>query len=418
MTGSNLLYHEALWATAKRSSGLVGFRKYFFWGKGDNTKAHSLAKGPRTSKSNSSKETDAALVDIVAEEGTQWIRVSAKSSKRLLFDLAKLGWQNDSDSDEDMIDAPNHNPPNPTAANGDDDEDEVGLVKCARNLARAAAANPIRGHPPRVLFVLTRIQSNSLKEIDAVLDKMRATGLTLQTADDIPPSAPPLSAVLPRLLVNQSRSLSTTLNLDCTILLALISDISHTDCPVLDWYPSEVRAQIRDEEKEKLLPTHLYPALSGHPLVCTDEAAAQMNLIVDTLATDAEKARANILLAQRTHSGRSSVALFEEWASLSSHPLPQDFHLPVRTHPANLRSIVSKLPAVAAKIEKDLTPLNAAIFFHGWAEGITTVSANRTIARQINQAINMHGLEDGEQAPHIWLCGQSRSLIAKHGRRK
>jgi hypothetical protein len=27
-------------------------------------------------------------------------------------------------------------------------------------------------------------------------------------------------------------------------------------------------------------------------------------------------------------------------------------------------------------------------------------------------------LKDGEAGPHIWLCGESRSLIAKHGRRK
>jgi hypothetical protein len=417
---SNLLYHEALWATAKRSSGLVGFRKYFFWRKGQDTKGLSLTKGLKLSKSNLTKGKSAALVDLVAAEGTEWVRVSTISEKRLLFDLAKLGWQNDSDSDDE-------DDGKGAAADSnwedDDDEDQVDIVKSARDLARAAHANPIRGRPPRVRFVLTRIQSGKLKEVDAVLDKMRVTGISVQCANEIPSTAPPLDTVLPHLLVNRTLSLSETLNLDCTILLALISDISHAQCPILDWYPSEVRAQIQDEEKEKLLPTHLYPAITSHPMVCTEEAAAQMNLIVDTLATDQEKTRANILLAQRSHSPSQSpqstpTTLLDEWAALSDHALPLDFHLPVRVLPSKLPTLLPSLPAVATKIAAELTPLNTAIFFYGWAHGITTLSSNRARAKQIEHMINEHGLKDGEAGPHIWLCGESRSLIAKHGRRK
>ena len=420
---SNLLYHEALWATAKRSSGLVGFRKYFFWKKGQDTKGLSRAKGLKLSKSSLTKGKSTALVDLVAAEGTEWVRVSTISEKRLLFDLAKLGWQNDSDSDSDQVDGKRKGDAINVNWEDDDDEDQVDIVKAARELARAAHANPIRGRPPQVRFVLTRIQSGKLKEIDAVLDKMSVTGVSVQCANEIPSITPPLDTVLPTLLVNRTLSLSETLNLDCTILLALISDISHAQCPILDWYPSEVRAQIQDEEKEKLLPTHLYPAISAHPMVCTEEAAAQMNLIVDTLATDQEKTRANILLAQRSHSPSQSpnatpATLLAEWAALSSHPLPSNFHLPVRVLPSNLPSLLPKLPTVATKIAAELTPLNAAIFFYGWAHGITTLSSNRARAKQIDHLINEHGLQDGEAGPHIWLCGESRSLIAKHGRRR
>jgi hypothetical protein len=239
--------------------------RYYFWRKEQGVKGLSLQKGMSIAKSNKTKGRSAALVDIVAAEGTEWVRVSTLSEKRLLFDLAKLGWQNDSDSDveenEDMADA------SATNWEDDDDEDQVDIVKNARDLARAAHANPIRGHSPKVRFVLTRIYSGKVKEVDTVLDKMRATGIEVQCANDIPPT-PSLSSVLPNLLPrNRPHSLSSTLNLDCTILLALISDISHTQCPVLDWYPSEVRAQIADEEKEQLCPTHLYPAISDHPMV-------------------------------------------------------------------------------------------------------------------------------------------------------
>lgn len=308
IVSSNLLYYEALWSAAKRSSSLQGFRKYFFWARhtvaaGKNTsKGLSLAKGSKAK----SKAKTAALVDIVAEEGMEWIRVSTVSEKRLLFDLAKLGWMNDSDSDED------EDMPAAPPEDDDDDEDQVDVVRNARELARAARANPIRGRRPKVRFVLTRIEAGKTPVIDMIINKIRATGATVQCGSDVPPALP-INEVLPQLLIDRSRALSDTLNIDCTILLALISDISHKPCPILDWYPGEVRAQINEEAKEHLLPTHLYPAIGAHPMVCTREAADQMNLIVETLATDTEKLRANLLLGQGDCESRMPEELVAEW---------------------------------------------------------------------------------------------------------
>ncbi|KAF1921642.1 hypothetical protein BDU57DRAFT_510560 [Ampelomyces quisqualis] len=402
IVSSNLLYHEALWSAAKRSSGLQAFRKYFYWDK----RGKNMTKG----KAGVSKGKTNALADIVASEGAEWLRVSTLSEKRLLFDLAKLGWMNDSDSDEDMPDAK-------PVDEDDDDEDQVDIVKNARQLARAARANPFRGRPPKVHFVLTRIVAGKTKEIDMILNKIRATGATIHCANNIPPT-PPLELVLPKLLIDRSLSLSETLNIDCTILLALISDISHHECPILDWYPGEVRAQIQEEAEEHLLPTHLYPAIASHPMVTTKEAAEQMNSIVFTLATDAEKIRAELLLAQGDHVNKSTEQLVSEWQAMSDHTVPDGFQLPIRVVPSNMEMVIPRLPDVAARLSHDLGALNRAIFLYGWAEGLTTLSANRGRARQIETVLNEHGLEDGEQGPQIWLCGESRSLIAKHGRRK
>ncbi|KAF2794279.1 hypothetical protein K505DRAFT_275421 [Melanomma pulvis-pyrius CBS 109.77] len=410
IVSSNLLYFEALWSAAKRTSGLLSFRKYFFWNRqkeGSQSRGLSLAKGSQK------KGKSAALVDIVAADGMNWVRVSTTSEKRLLFDLAKLGWQNDSDSDDDDM-------PDAQATSwedDDDDEDQVGIVKNARELARAAHANPIRGRPPLVHFILTRIQSGKTKEVDAVIQKIRETGAVIQCANEIP-DPPSLEAALPNLLVDRSRTLSHTINIDCTILLALISDISHTQCPILDWYPGEVRAQIKEEETEKLLATHLYPTIGSHPMVCTREAAEQMYQIVDTLATDTEKERANLLLAQGDHENSSSEDLVRAWTAMSDHTIPEGFNIPIQVVDNNMEETIAKLPAVASRIADELTPLNASIFFYGWAEGLTTLSSNRARARQIDHIINQNGLNDGETGPHVWLCGESRSLIAKHGRRK
>ncbi|KAL6704291.1 hypothetical protein ACN47E_008355 [Coniothyrium glycines] len=413
IVSSNLLYYEALWSAAKRSYGLQSFRKYFFWDKKRTPTGKRTTRALTTTRASQGKGRTAALVDIVAEEGSKWIRVSTVSEKRLLFDLAKLGWQNasDSDSDDDMPDARSNN------GDDEDDEDEVNIVRNARDLARAAKANPIRGRPPKVHFVLTRIGRGVTPAIDKIIDKIRATGAIVQCASDISPAVP-LQDVLPRLLIDRSRALSETLNIDCTILLALISDISHKPCPILDWYPGEVRAQITEEAEEHLLPTHLYPAIGTHPMVCTKEAADQMYLIVDTLATDLERLRADLLLGRGEHKRRPAQDLVDHWASLSDHQVPAGFSLPVKVVSIDLDTITDGLPAVAKVIASELGRLNKSIFLYGWAQNMTTLSANRGRTRQIESLINEYGIEEGEGDPHIWLCGESRSLIAKHGRRR
>lgn len=410
IVSSNLTYYEALWGAAKQSCGLQAFRKYYFWDRHKAPAGKRTLKGLSLGKGGVGKGKPAALVDIVADEGREWIRVSTVSEKRIIFDLAKLGWVNDSDSDDDFSDA------RPSNWEDEDDEDQVGVVRNARELARAARANPVSGKPPRVRFVLTRITAGKMKEVDGIIAKIRATGAIVQCAEDIPPSQP-IEAVLNDLLVDRTRALSETLNIDCTVLLALVSDISHKPCPILDWYPGEVKAQIKEEAGENLLPTHLYPAIGSHSMVCTQEAADQMKLIVDTLATDLEKQRAQLLIAQGVCEGRTSEDLVAEWASLSDHALPTGFKLPIRVVPSNIDTIATRLPVAARKLQEEMSRLNASIFFYGWAEGVTTLSSNRARARQIEHAINQHGLEDGEAGPHIWLCGESRSLIAKHGRR-
>jgi hypothetical protein len=361
----------------------------------------------------------------------EWIRVSTVSEKRILFDLAKLGWMNDSDSDSGSDgDLPNARA---DIEDDEDDEDQVDVVRHARELARAARANPVRGRPPKVHFVLTRVVTGKTPAIDTIINKIRATGATVQCGEDIPPAVS-IHEVLPQMLIDRSRTLSHILNIDCTILLALISDISHQPCPILDWYPGEVQAQIQEEAEEHLLPTHLYPAIGSHPMVCTREAAEQMNTIVQTLATDTEKLRADLLLSQGDKQGQTSEQLVAEWSSISDHTVPEGFTLPIKINSFDVDAITNKLPGIAVKIGGELGHLNKyispyawrvhtliyhrSIFLHGWAENLTTLSANRGRARQIETIINDHGLDDGEMGPHIWLCGEPRSLIAKHGRRK
>jgi len=105
-------------------------------------------------------------------------------------------------------------------------------------------------------------------------------------------------------------------------------------------------------------------------------------------------------------------------ASLSDYPIPPNFALPITVKSPNVDTITDNLPHAATAVAAELGHLNKSIFLYGWSQNLTTLSANRGRAKQIEHIINEHGLKDGEAGPHIWLCGESRSLIAKHGRRK
>lgn len=72
---------------------------------------------------------------------------------------------------------------------------------------------------------------------------------------------------------------SDTLNIDCTILLALVSDLSHAAVSKESWFHKGLQRQVEVEGEEKLLPSLLYPVLSGHELFCTEEAAQRMQVI-------------------------------------------------------------------------------------------------------------------------------------------
>ncbi|KAF2489675.1 hypothetical protein BU16DRAFT_471637 [Lophium mytilinum] len=407
IVSSNLMYFEAMWAAAKRSSGLLAFRKNLFHSRPAERRRGVEQKGATPSRVRGDDKAF-ALVDIIACDGLEWIKISTMSEKRLLFDLAKLGWQNDAfsdDEDEDMNDQPNRL--------DEDDDDEVSLVKTARDLAKGAPKSRVMGKIPTVRFVLPRIHSGKIKEIDSVIQKMRATGAIVECGNDLE-LPPPMEVALPRLLVDRSTNFTETLNIDCTILLAIISDISHADVPIQDWYPPAVKSQIVSEAKERLLPTQFYPILNGRSMVCTEEAALQMKEIAAIIGTETEKQRALVLFGEISH--QSGEDLVMAWSKLSAYSTPADFLLPIRVLPKDVPD--ARISPAAAAVASELTPINSSVFLFGWMAGLTTLTSNRTTVKQIDRIVDDVGLENWDSGPLLWVSEEARSLIAKQGRRK
>ncbi|MCJ1311170.1 hypothetical protein MMC25_004840 [Agyrium rufum] len=454
---SNLPFYAAVWEAAKSCSGLVGFEKRFYW--------DTPAKG-RSGRAGKPRRT-CALVDVVARGGEEWVKVSTVTESRLLFEKAKAGWENegsDDDSEGDERGAEegdgikvgsvmindvakvqisdqngrkfdfSHKACHQVEDDSDDD-DRPGILKTALDLQKAARDTKVNYKHPRIRFVLPKISATPLPEICSILDSIRDTGAIVETSADLIRSqessktARELDSVFQIVHTDLSNPLSTILNIDCTILLALVSDLSHQPITPEPWFHRAIRRQIDMEAKEHLLPESLWPAIVGRDLLCTRLAAKRMREIVQTIGTEAEKARTAILLGNDQETGigagtsdelqtpefDTSDNLCTAFQRYSMHPVPANWRLPIKIVDEEID--LADVPPIAEKVKQHLSEINQSVFLWGWTRGYTTVTSNRTVVKTIREIVEA---EDGEVlGPKVWMCAVARSLVGKEkGRRE
>lgn len=417
LRSSNLPFHTAVWDTAKTCSGLAAFTKRFYWD----------IPPTRNSKRSQGSKRRCALVDIVAQDGQQWIKVSTVTESRLLFELAKAGWEgadSESDSNEDglLVNGLAHTSISDDAStngqdstrNERDDDERVEIIRQAQDLQKAALAHKVHYKHPSITVVLPKISKDPPPEILGILDTVRSTGASVHLG---PSSIPPdLHSAFRTLAPDPFANLTPILNIDCTILLALVSDLSHKATTHEPWFNKAISRQIELEKQEQLLPTTLWPAMAGKELVCTEEAARRMQEIVDTIGTESEHKRTSLLLIPLDQTQeQSSDDLRNAFAALSNYPIPSDWNIPIRIVASETNDI-SNLPSATQKVKQALTSINQSVFLSGWTKGWTTLTSNRTVAKQIEEIVEG---EEGEQVgPKVWLCATARSLVGKEkGRR-
>lgn len=395
------------------------FHKRFYWG----------SRPTRDSKKSTEKRC--ALTDIVARDGEEWVKVSTVTESRLLFELAKAQWEAADSSTEEEIEE--EEMPVDGVSNGDDSEDELDrleLVKTAHDLLRASKVHRIHYKNPRIRFVLPKISDPPPTELVLLLDRIRSTGATIDLGPQ--PSLPRgLDAlrtdVFPHLLPSTHPPLTDTLNIDCTILLALVSDLSHTaNHPILPSYNEAIKRQIELETREHLLPSSLWPAMANKNLVCTEEAAARMREIVDAIGMPDEKARTEFLLPNGDTSSKRAAEngdiRRQALEQHSDYPVPAELRFPLTIVPSvsqsELKAAIGdrKLPPIAEQISQQLTDINRSVFMYGWVKGISTASSNRTVAKWIEATVEKEG--DGGVGPEIWLREPARSLLGKEKERR
>ena len=422
---SNFPFYQAVWNAAKSTRGLVVLSKRFYWDTASQPQPNKAKKGLTGRK----PKRASALVDVVAREGEEWIKVSTITEARLLFQMAKVGWGIDPEDEgggqgggDGKVLAEGMKLPNNEGcvfdADEDEDDDRFEILKIADDLLRASKATRVHYKHPQVRLVLPKIVENRTPAIDDVVATIRATGIivdcleneSLESSFENQTDTRPLKVVFAPLIPSPHPNLTPTLNIDCTVLLALVSELSHSKLlPQINLHKA-INRQIVAEASDRLLPSSIYPAFSSRSLVCSTPAAQRMREIVDQIGTPGEKARANIFMGEGAASGKSEAELRSMLEAQSFYPVPEELKLPIKV----VQDVVqlSELPEVAAVLEPQLSLINRSVFFLGWSRSWITVTSNRTVAKLIESVVEERG---GRQCigPTVWICGPARSLVGK-----
>ena len=451
LRSSNLPFYETVWQVAGRCKGVVALgkrnRRELSAGCEDQSvsSGHNHLPGTQaalaSSTKNAKQKKDVNAADVVADDGETWIKVSTVTERRLLFEMAKEGWEGyDDECAEDQTKSGCQSVVLSGASH--QQSHRLELVRLAEYMRKAASAVRVRYRHPKIHFILPRIYEGRLSEIDAVIEELRKTGAKVQCAAELQHSLNEqipvfdlsnLNSRFSRMLPQTYPPLSPILNIDFTILLALVSDISHLRSENLPAasdgkYHFAITHQIRSEETKLLLHSDIFPLLVGRQLHCTWHAARRMREIVQTMGTAAEKARADVLLGEDVYSGLPEAGLCTRLKDFSDHDVPTNLHLPIHVVDFDADVMLAEDRSRSAKgimseVCKGLSEINKSVFLYGWSQNIVTISSNRVVAKEIERRVSQmldegdyKEKEDGTNdvpGPVIWVCATARSLIGK-----
>ncbi|CAZ83867.1 unnamed protein product [Tuber melanosporum] len=394
MRSSNLSYLEAVWKCARAQVGVRGICQSFGFvdkeGKaGDWGGGHSKErKGKKGS----------VCVDVVAGNGLVWIKVSTITAERVVHSLAKGGWE--------------------------DAEGEVGLVKCVRGLVKASGCFRVQYLHPSVLVWLPSLlldgggegaQGEERVAVEGFIKAIMAEGARVQLGSgailggEEDPIAAAIETSAEKALQEMIKPLittSTTINLDVTILLALVSDITHGPVAIQERFHPAIHRQLALESSGRRMGEEIYPLLHARTLLTTVTAKKRFVEIVDIVGSSSEKERTRMVLEGQAEEG--------EWEGLSTYGLDHnsagasggkwELKLPVGVIEDDWAPENQPQQRIVAK----LSTVNRAVFVTGWKKGFTTITSNRTVAKTIEGLI-----EDGETGPDMFVLNTSRSLVGK-----
>ncbi|KAF3162006.1 hypothetical protein TWF788_002182 [Orbilia oligospora] len=481
LRSSNLKFLESVWSIAKTCSGLqVIFRTVQLFDHPTDNAAKLRGKEKKELK----RKKTPVQVDIIAQNGLEWIKVAGLSEKRLETEFAKARWEAEGFKDEDDEDGQSENGDkldheenggkdiNQTILEFQHDSDAFSLVKSARSMVLAAQQTRVQYLHPEITIVLPNIhydpQNPQLgSATHTLITAILSTGARVQTSNRniISPTPPPgdestLTDNFGNAITNRSQSLHpnhpplasssssstqtspesvaeaalTSLSitsdpitlitpkilLDCTILLALVSDLSHD--------------------------------IEGREMICTFDAYKRFKEIVDIVGSESEKLRANALVWGGTGrdwrhpspsklplksgsniinggnkdtgitftedgepllpDGRTRTSLLSTLQSLSRHQVPKTLKLPITVVDSLESQIMSHNP-VAAKIGPELSVVNRSSLFTAWEMGITIVTTNGSVVKRLEWLVEENRIRDDDVGPKVHLLAIARSLVGK-----
>ncbi|KAJ0284584.1 hypothetical protein CBS470a_006806 [Colletotrichum nupharicola] len=414
LDASNYKFYESVWEVAKRCCDLAGMRRELAVKK-DGKKGKGKGVG--------------AVVDLVVRGGTEWVKVVTTTERRLFYEMADAGWDWDEEEQEEMLEV--------LKEEGDGSVEVARVARCMIAAARGSFEGYRR---PRCVILMSRIEEGRNAHVDRLLSLVRRLGegtgveLVVETADAgiLARPTPSLGEAIRNLVqADPFEGFTDTLNVDCSVFMALASDCSHwrigPESPLLRGAQHRLDAADEVENGPRLVTT-MYPALGARRLVTTREAADTFLRILGEIGTETEKARTKILF-EPLGEGERRRERVRKLQELSEHPVPENLQLPVEVVPGvsweEARGLVEEgaLPRVALAVGRKGSGLDAmgvSSFLYGWREGITTVTGNWEAVKRLRAAIEAGFAEAGEEegdgggdGPRVWRIPFSRKLLAK-----
>lgn len=418
-------YHSTThWQALRRCANLVAFKRTFQGSAREDRRAAVLERGLQTNHEKLHmhrviKEQSKIEVAVV-DRGAGWIDTRWISADRLARQMADSGWSWGEYAPGDEVDR--------------DEWEDVPFVKQVRRAVAAARLNRHEYCIPTIRLVLPNLARGTHGDIDVLLDQLPRIDSSVKLVVEDAASAfltrpaPSLADTIRNLVGDSLQVLTDTLNLEHTVLVDLISDLTHLRLAPQPWHSRTTRAQIVEENAhpDGVMAVLLYPLLQGRRLVCTHEAAEHFHEMLTTVGTATERERGRLLVPYYTTERRATAsALRARFDSLSERPPPADVQFPVEILPADeqwdverVRCLVEDeqaLPPVALEIVRRglLKSSKLSTYMHGWREGIVTVTSNKEIRAHMKTWVEAGRRADDERGPQIYCVEVTRNLLAK-----
>ena len=253
-SSSNFMYLDGLFQLMRAENSLDVFKTF--------------SAGPIKSKTRNSRLEGKVTVDLVCDDGLRWIKLRTCSS----FDHKIEDDEWSSDSAEDTSTDIETIPP---------------IIKQAMGLKNAALGNEIHFRVPTVHYLFLRMRKDDFPE--GILRMLVESEIKVSFGMSEKPVLAPYHYH------------TSTLNLDVTTLIAMVSDISHRfkQIPIVAFESIPLKMQYEMEAKSPILPI-LSQIFNGKKLVCCQAAFEKFESIVSTIGGPFERARAKLLFPDDT----------------------------------------------------------------------------------------------------------------------
>jgi len=411
------------WAVVKKCRGLVAINKEF-------PRSPRLPVAPDAgwlAYKDQPFQEKTVLVDAVVDSGATWIKFISINPRTLEYQVMAEGWASEP---EDSSDGEGE-------ADADDGLIHTEFANTVKKIVLAARWN----HCHRLHLILPSLQEGKSEVVDRMIRFIRqkiggedvmveVTCANSSFLTDAPPAVDvAITALIQErdpLVAEDCARLTDMVNLDPSVLVALVTDLHHGPVPLQPASQQKIIVKaIEDHEtdnndlvpRQEILAKVLYPALRGRKLVCTKFAAAYFRKLISAISTRSEEVRASFVLppadASDSKGPSTHAELLQEFQKWSSVPVPSDLQFPVQIVPdvtlSDIEILIAngQLPAIARGVAADLSPLNRSVYCYGWAHRLTTVTGHRGIERQIQLAVARHWTRSDDESavlppPDVW----------------